>query len=140
MTRQEHLDWVSTQMAKAQPAWNPGAVRWEVACPACGDVLYCGRTASRLMQSLEHHLLSSPPFGLEHRDRQCGERLEIRGEWYKVAVVFRPYSNRYYHRVRLHTFQLALRRIRDGKLYRTSATQVGVIEKLARTQRKEFGL
>ncbi len=140
MTRQEHLDWVAVQLGRAAPAWNPGAVRWEVACPACGDWLYCSRGASRLMRSLEQHLLSGPPFGLEHRQRKIGDRLTLNGELYKVAEIFRPYSNRYYHRVRLHTFQLALRRVRDGRLFRTSAAQAGVVEPLARSQRKEFGL
>ncbi len=140
MTPQEFQTWVAVQMGRAAPSWSPGGLRWEVMCPACGDWLYCSRGDSRLMQSLEQHLMSGPPFGLEHRQRKIGERLEIGGEWYKVAEVFRPYSNCYYHRVKPHTFQLALRRIRDGKLFRTSATQPGVIEKLARTQREEFGL
>jgi len=140
MTLQEHLIWAQVQMGQALPRWNGNARMWVVECPACGDLLYCARGASRLMQSLEHHLLSSPPFGLEHRQQKIGARLTLTGEWYEVAEIFRPYSHRYYHRVRLHTFQLALRRVRDGRLFRTSATTAGVVEPLARSQRREFGL
>lgn len=138
MTPQEHQAWTQAQMAVAAPKWD--GHRWEVVCPACGDLLYCARGSARLLQSLEQHLLSSPPFGLEHQHRIIGDRIQIAGEWYKVAEIFRPYSNRYFHRVRVHTFQLALRRVRDGRLFRTSATQSGLIEKLARSQKQEFGL
>ncbi len=138
MTPQEHMAWAQAHLGRTFPRWD--GHRWEVECPACHDVLYNARGAAPLMQSLERHLLSDPPFALEHQERKIGDKLEIGGEWYEVAEIFRPYSNRYYHRVRLHTFQLALRRLRDGKFFRTSATTAGVVEPLARSQRREFGL
>ncbi len=138
MTPQEHMAWAQAQMALAVPSLNLSI--WQVSCPACGDVLYRVRSAGGLMAALERHLLSDPPFGLEHLQRRIGEQLQLGGERYEVAEVFRPYANRYYHKVRVHTFQLALRRLSDGRLFRTSATQPGVVEPLARSQRRAFRL
>ena len=137
MTPAEHYSWAQAQICQASPRRN--GPFWETACPVCGDFLY-SRTVSGLWRSLERHLMVAQPVGLEHLQREPGDGLAIGGERYEVILRFRPYASCYYHKLRSHTFALVVRRLWDGRLFRTSSRRPGMVEQIAWSRYRALGL
>lgn len=134
--------WAEKELEKAKCTASPGCGYFETTCPACGQHFQvAGKTPRPLRRALRNHMLSSPPSGIEYALMRVGDRLWFDSDLYELfAGPFRPLAlagRSGYEKV--HTFFIIVRRLKDGRFFRTYIKKPNMLREIDRPITCEIG-